>query len=578
MSFELSFHPIILPFLAAFFISLALTVYGFRIRNNQTARLFAWYAAAMTVWQFTSVLELASVSAQAKLFWTSVKYIGSATAPVLGLLLALSATRRGQWLRQRWLTIPLWTWGIATILVVLTNEWHHWYWISTSLRPEGHDLDTEKNWWFGVYAAGMYITIFASTVMYLTYVRRASPIYRKQAYWFAIGGFLPLGFRVISDFAGVEIIRGADQVVFLMLFTLIAYAVALFRYSAFRLMPVAYDQIVHDMGSPVLVYDLNQHVLDANPAALELFSLSLESDVGRKLNEISQVSDWSELDGQEWWYQHGAEHRCFQVQLNPLHDGNQTHGYSLLLTEITQLKNAEARLAAANQQKQQMTADLAHDLRTPIQIVSGYLEALGDGMMAPSSERYQSMQHQMTNLSKLVTDIMVLAKSDAGDLQLDLSDVQLADLARAALSDFEAPAQDKSITLDLQATSALPSVKGDPSRIEQVLHNLLRNALTFTPEGGRITLSLQAVANDAIECVVEDSGIGLAPEHLNLVFDRAFRVSKARATEDASNGLGLAICKSLIEAQQGSIGVTSDGPGHGCRFWFRLPVTDQSAS
>lgn len=572
MSFELSFHPIILPFVAAFIISLSLTVYGFRIRNNRTARLFAWYAAAMTVWQLTSVLELASVTEQAKLFWTSVKYLGSATAPVLGLLLALSATRRGHWLTRRWLTVPLWGWGIATILVVFTNDWHHWYWAGVELKPDGHELSTDKNWWFGVYAAGMYITILASTVMYLTYVRRASPIYRKQAYWFAIGGFLPLGLRILSDFAGVVIIDGADQVVFLMLFTLVAYAVALFRYGAFRLIPVAYDQIVHTMGSPVLVYDLNGYLLDANPAAITLFGLSLTDDVGRRIGDVTAVDDWSRLDGREWWHQDGTAHRCFQVQLNPLDDGAQVHGQCLMLTEITELKNAEARLAAANQQKQQMTADLAHDLRTPIQVVSGYLEALDDGMMAPSSERYRSMQHQMGNLSKLVTDIMVLAKSDAGDLQLELADVQLTAIAERVMDDFTGTAEQNGLTLHSAFEANLPPVKGDPARLEQVLQNLVRNAVTYTPAGGDITVRIELSDSGDIECRVEDTGVGLAPEHLNLVFDRAFRVSKARATEESSNGLGLAICKSLIEAQHGTIGVYSDGPGQGCRFWFRLPA------
>ncbi|AJQ97225.1 histidine kinase N-terminal 7TM domain-containing protein [Gynuella sunshinyii] len=572
MSFELSFHPIILPFLMAFLISLTLMVYGFRIRNSMTARLFAWYAAAIAIWQLTSVLELASLSASAKLFWTSIKYLGSATAPVLGLLLALSATRRGHYLKKRWLTVPLWIWGISTIVVVFTNHWHHWYWVRTYLNPQGYDLNTDKNWWFGIYAAGMYITILASTVMYLSYVRRAPAIYRKQAYWFAIGGFLPLGFQILSDFAGVVIIRGADQVIFLMLFTLIAYAVALFRYGAFRLMPVAYDQIVHDLASPVLVFDQNQLLLDANTAATTFFQLNLEADIGKPIEDITGVSNWAELDRREWWTAHASGHVCFQVQLNPLSDGATTYGYSLLLSEITQLKDTEARLAASNRQKQQMTADLAHDLRTPIQIVSGYLEALNDGMMAPTSERYQSMQHQMGNLSKLVTDIMVLAKSDAGDLQLNLQATDFVTIVQSVVRDFQATAQARSQMLSCLCEESLPPVLADGARVEQILQNILRNAITFTPENGRIEVMLNAQQDGYIECQVKDTGIGIAPENQNLVFERAFRVSEARATESSSNGLGLAICKSLVDAQNGEIGVNSDGLGAGSVFWFRLPI------
>ncbi len=573
MSFELTFHPIILPFLAAFFISMALTVYAFRIRNNVTVRMFAWYAAAITVWELTSVFEIASVEHDAKLFWTSVKYLGAASAPVLGVLLSLSATRKSHWLQKRWFVTALWFWGIATMLVVWTNDWHHWYWTRTYLSDDAFDINTEKGWWFGIYAAGMYVSITVSTVMYLTYVRKAPGLYKKQAYWFAIGGFLPLGFRLLSDFFGVVIMKGADQVVFLMLFTVSFYGVALFRYNAFRLIPVAYDQIVHQLDSPVLVYDQHHHFLDANQSALNLFRVSLTDSIGKDIKELTQVEDWSAYEGREWWHTEGDTPRCFQVTRSELRDGIQLLGYALLLTDISRLKETEARLEALNREKQQMTADLAHDLRTPIQIVSGYLEAMNDGMMAPTSDRYQSMQRQMGNLSKLVTDIMVLAKSDAGDLQLSPETVNMADLLQSVAADFQSAAQAKQIDLGVTTASALPDITVDVGRIEQVLQNLLRNAITHTPAGGSIRLACERRDSEMLECTVADSGVGLLPEHLTLVFDRAFRVSADRATEQSSNGLGLAICKSLVEAHGGEIGVRSDGINLGATFWFRLPIS-----
>lgn len=576
MSFQLSFHPLVIPFVAAFIISLLLSAYAFRIRNNPIIRLFAWYAAAITVWQFTSVLELASVAAEAKYFWTSVKYLGAASAPVLGLLLALAATRKTHWLKRRWFTVPLWAWGIAAMLVVWTNPWHHWYWLNTWVEPNALEISTEKNWWFGIYAAGMYLTITASTVLYLSYVRTAPAIYRKQALWFAIGGFLPLFFRGISDFAGVEIIQGADQVVFLMLFTVIFYAVALLRYGAFRLIPVAYDQVVHDLDSPVMIFDKDGVVLDGNSAALNLFNTDLSAAIGKPIENLTGIADWAAHHQSEWWREQRNQHRCFQVTLSDLKDKNGSLlGHSLLLTDITQQKDAEAKLEAANREKQRMTADLAHDLRTPIQIVSGYLEALADGMMSPSSDRYQSMQRQMGNLGKLVTDIMVLAKSDAGELKLSREQFDLNVLVHQVVDDLQPVAETKAIQLQVRDFSEPAMVSADDTRIEQVLQNLLRNAITHTSENGQITVDVYPL-DDTFEVAVTDSGIGLAPEHLNLVFDRAFRVSEARATEQGSNGLGLAICHSLITAHGGDIGVHSDGLGSGARFWFRLPISHWS--
>lgn len=572
MSFELTFYPIILPFLFAFIISSILAVHAFRIRNNITMRTFAWYAVAIAIWQLTSVFEMASVDQNTKLFWTSVKYLGAASAPVLGLFLSLSATRKAHWLEKPWFTIPVWTWGIATMLVVWTNEWHHWYWTGTYLSDTAYDIQTVKGWWFGIYAAGMYLSITASTIMYLAYVRKAPALYKKQAYWFAVGGFLPLGFRLLSDFFGVVFMESADQVVFLMLVTVSFYGIALFRYNAFRLIPVAYDQIVHQLDSPVLVYDQNQFCLDANQPALDLFQFTLKDGIGKSTQELTQVQDWSSLDKKEWWHQDKKHSRCFQVTRSELRDGIQVLGYALLLTEITQLKETEACLAAANQQKQQMTADLAHDLRTPIQIVSGYLEALDDGMMPPSSDRYQTMQRQMNNLSKLVNDIMVLAKSDAGDLQLTPTLTNITALIQTVCNDFQASADRKNIQLSVNSSHNDIQIWLDEARIEQVLQNVLRNAITHTPQGGLIHVQLDVSENQELECSIQDTGVGLLPEHLNLVFDRAFRVSEDRATEQNSNGLGLAICKSLIEAHNGSIGVYSEGIGKGTKFWFRLPL------
>lgn len=100
------------------------------------------------------------------------------------------------------------------MLVVVTNQWHHWYWTGTFLIESAYNIQTQKSWWFGIYAAGMYLSITASTVMYLAYVRKAPAIYKKQAYWFAIGGLLPLGFRLLSGFFGVVFMHSALGCVF----------------------------------------------------------------------------------------------------------------------------------------------------------------------------------------------------------------------------------------------------------------------------------------------------------------------------------------------------------------------------
>jgi len=228
MNFLLSFDPLIIPFIIAAVIALGFSLYAFSIKGNRAIRTFAWYALMLFIWEFMSIMEMASVDIKAKIFWTSIKYIGATFGPVLALVLALQNTRLDKILSKVWFNILIYGWAASTTLVVWTNHYHNWYWVGFSLPDGILEVRTEKGWWFGIYAAGMYLTILSSTFIYLWYVRTAPKIYRKQAYWLALGGFLPFAFRLMSDFLGVVIIPRVDQIVILILASLLCYAVALF--------------------------------------------------------------------------------------------------------------------------------------------------------------------------------------------------------------------------------------------------------------------------------------------------------------------------------------------------------------
>ena len=228
-----------------------------------------------------------------------------------------------------------------------------------------------------------------------------------------------------------------------------------------------------------------------------------------------------------------------------------------------------ADLATSNQLRRQMTADIAHELRTPLSVILGYAEALSDGKLHGKPAIYDAMYGEARLLSHLVDDLRTLSLADAGELALNRSLTPAGEcIERTAASHAELAAQ-RDVRLDVTLGPDLPLVEVDRERIAQVLANLVGNALRYTPAGGVITLS--AIAdNDRVLLRVSDTGPGIEPQHLPFVFKRFYRADDARPANGES-GLGLAIARSLVEAQGGSIQVQSE-PGQGAMFTVALPA------
>ena len=229
-------------------------------------------------------------------------------------------------------------------------------------------------------------------------------------------------------------------------------------------------------------------------------------------------------------------------------------------------------LEQATQLRRQMTADIAHDLRTPLSVILGYTEALNDEKLAGSAEIFSVMHSEAQHLSHLIDDLKVLSLADAGELPLSIQPVPPAGLLRRAADAYRIQAEQKEITLEVDAASDLPEVNLDHERMAQVLGNLITNALRYTPAGGAIRLSAERAGSD-VRLQVSDNGRGISAEDLLFVFGRSFRGDKARQQENGETGLGLAIAKSLVEAQGGRISVTSQ-IGLGSTFRIDLPVSN----
>ena len=240
--------------------------------------------------------------------------------------------------------------------------------------------------------------------------------------------------------------------------------------------------------------------------------------------------------------------------------------------DLAQAFNSMASdLERAERLRRNMVADAAHELRTPLSNIRGYLEAIRDGVIKPDADAIRSLDEEAALLSRLVDDLQELSLADSSELKLDIQPENIADLINQTVATLSIKAIAKGLSVSVDLADGLPPVSIDRYRIGQVLHNLLENAVAHTAEG---KIAVSARRQDSwVEVTVTDTGEGIPPEDLPYIFERFYRVDKSRARATGGSGLGLTIAKRLVEAHSGKIEAQSE-LGKGSRFSFTVPIAD----
>lgn len=246
-----------------------------------------------------------------------------------------------------------------------------------------------------------------------------------------------------------------------------------------------------------------------------------------------------------------------------------TKEVSQLIASINQLA---ANLEKQENLRKQLTADVAHELRTPITTVQTHLEALIEGVWEPTPERLQSCYDEMARISKLVVDLESLAKIEIQNLNLDKHPISLSDLALKSKASFETQLRDKNLNMTVSGNAS--PVSADESRMNQVLVNLLSNAIKYTPEGGSISIHLSET-EDTVILSIKDNGIGIPENEMPYIFERFYRADKSRNRLTGGTGIGLAIVKSIVTAHGGTVHVGSRLNEGSC-FTITLPKATEA--
>lgn len=228
-------------------------------------------------------------------------------------------------------------------------------------------------------------------------------------------------------------------------------------------------------------------------------------------------------------------------------------------------------LQRAAELRNNLMADVSHELRTPLTVLEGNLRAALDHVYELDDEQIANLYEQTRHLIRLVSELRELTLAEAAQLPLSLEPLDLRLLVQETASVFEPLAEEKNVRLVVQVPPVLSLINADLARMRQVLHNLLANALRHSPPDGQVTLAVAQTAG-RVRLIVEDTGDGIDPQHIQHIFDRFYRTDPSRTRETGGSGLGLAIVKAIVEAHGGEVTASSPGLGKGTKFTIFLPT------
>ena len=364
------------------------------------------------------------------------------------------------------------------------------------------------------------------------------------------------------------------------------------------------DAIVATIAQPLLLLDHDLRVVHANPAFYSCFATDPASVLGRRLFEISGGS-WDDpgLRGEleripaagqppsvfsfapnfPGLGERALEVRALRLELGPggtqavvLAIDDRTTVFKLLADagqHLDSVRTAQLQAEVANQLKDDFIATVSHELRGPLNAMLGWTHLLSGGELdaASSARALQAIDRSVKAQSRLIEDLLDVSRVMSGKLTLKLRSVELLELVQAVLENARAAAAAKQIELALDLRSTPERVNGDPDRLQQVIWNLVSNAIKFTPRGGRVEVSLERAGNNVV-FQVRDSGRGIAPDFLPFIFDRFRQAEGTHSRKEPGLGLGLAIVRQLTEMHGGLVEAHSGGKDQGATFTVSLPV------
>lgn len=560
------------PFIFSGLLFCVLSAYSWRNRSVPGMRIFTLLMLADAWWVVTYAMDLASSTVADKMFWLQIKYLGSLPSGVLWLCLTLELTGHKNWLHSRWFQslaiLPL-----TLLVIVLTNSWHGWFWREVKVVEGVIDSVTVHGPAFAWYANGSLLLALISLVFMLRHTVTTVPFYRRRNLWLLAGFVCPyLGW--LTDLSWLSpIFSRVDPVPLMLVPSSLFMAMALFRYRAMDIVPLAQRMVFENMDAAALVVDANQRVVAVNQSAEQLWP---DAAPGMTyLNELLPAQTLSAAPvGEAVEYFHKPQQRWYLVMVSELANRREGNlGFALMLVDITARREAEEARLQMVEARTKFVATVSHELRSPLHATTGLLDMTLSTPLSSQQRRYLSQAKHSTNmLMSLVNNVLDQSRIDAGKMPLERIPMDLQALVDQLQAVHGFSAQEKGLQLNFDVDNLGTMIMGDPLRLNQILTNLISNALKFTDHGSvDVLVHVEEDQGHTItlQFAVVDTGIGMTSLQLDGLFQPFSQAAQSTPRNFGGTGLGLSIAQSLVHSMGGQIKATSQ-PGRGSSFQFSL--------
>lgn len=585
-------NPLALSLLVPVIISVVLAVEAMKARYAPRGKLFALAMAAIGWWSATYALELASTSYEAMTFWLKMEYLAIPYISVLLLLVTLQFSGLNTFISSRhigWLlVIP-----VLTMIFSITHDFHSIYYKEVTLNVSGPQPLLELNIgpWYYVHVIYSYLLILYAVVVLFKKLYYQRSLFRNQLIFMLIAVLIPLTVFTIY-FAGWMPVKNLDPTPFGFAASGLAMSVSILKFRMLDLMPIAREHVFRSMGDGLVILDNKNRLVDANPMALKTFGwikvpygdasgilwkpypqlMDLVYSNGLEIKEFS-----TKLGGKELFYLASASdirnHKNDIVgKLLVIHDITQRH----ILQET--LRRSEEKLRMLNAEKDKLFSIIAHDLRGPITAFTKLTEIF----MVEEDLSAADIRNIATDMNRSASSLQALLENLLHWSRLQREDVIISRKAVSLKAAVDRTLELLSQTMTAKqqivrsAVSESIFVFADENMLHTILRNLLSNAMKFTPDGGFI--SIKTLQDSSFVSVkVSDTGIGIPAEMISQLYSLEQKTGRPGTNGEPSTGLGLILCKEMVEKNGGQLSVESV-VGKGTTFTFTIPLATSSSA
>ncbi len=586
MAYEFSW--LFYPSAIAGLIALVLVFLLMKFRDADGVKYLILFEISAAIWTLSDGFEHASTTLAGKQLWSQISYIGNTNCAPLFFLFALEYTQNYRYINRRLIgllsIIPL-----ITLFLVFTNSFHHLIWTNIDLIEETNLSIYYYGSWFWVFVVFTYMVLFGGILILLISSLRFYRIYEKQVCMLIISTLLPFIGSILYVFK-LSPIQGIDFAPITFIFTGILIAINIYWLRIFDLRPIARKKVIDNLSDGIMVIDMANRIIEANPAFSRITGLNVKELLGHSLQDLPRkflpeyfnnpaVTDYVG----EICLDNTTLPRYYEVKINPVNDRQKQSGKIITLIDITVHRNSQKNIEEINHQlireieeKEKLIMDLdayarsvAHDLKSPISGIIGLTELIkrdyNNTNKEEAFELLDLMQSQGNKMCRIVDELLLLSrirKEDFSPQEFNMGNIikdvriRLNHLIEQNRTEIELPDQ-------------WPSVKGHAQWVEEIWANLISNAIKYGGNPPRVVLGFERENETSYRFFVKDNGNGLPAESLELIFHDFERLGRKNIE---GHGLGLSIVSRIIEKLGGKVKAQSSNiAGEGCTFSFTLP-------